>query len=114
VLLQLAQILLRIGIAIGSGTAEAVESLLLLATKPIGGTQSVQGTLVAADCQQQTQRLMVTVATVGGQQFAGFIDDLGIGVGDVVVVDTDVSRVTLVAEDVLLDVIPRASAIHSL
>ena len=55
----------------------------------------------------------MTVAAVGSQQSAGLIDDLSGLVGHVVVVDADVTRVTLVAEDLVLDILPGAASIQA-
>ena len=54
----------------------------------------------------------MTVATVGGQQLAGLVDDLGIRVGHVVVIDTDIAGVTLVGKDMLLDIRPGLAVVQ--
>ena len=87
----MSQILLGIGIALGSGTTEAVEGLVLLSTEPVGQTQRILGTLVVAYRQQQAQGLVMAVAAVGGEQLAGLIDGGSSGIGHVVVVDADVA-----------------------
>ena len=56
----------------------------------------------------------MAVATVGSQQFAGLVDGSGILVGSTVVVNADLTGVTLVFEDVLLDISPCAASIHAL
>lgn len=46
-------------------------------------------------------------------RLAGLVDDLGGLVGHVVVEDADVTGVTLVAEDVFLDILPGAASVHA-
>lgn len=55
----------------------------------------------------------MAVNAVSGEQLAGLVDDLGGLVGHVVVEDADVTGVTLVAEDVFLDIFPGAASIHA-
>lgn len=74
---RLPQVLLGIGIATRRCAAEAVERLLLPAAEPVGGAQGVLGPLVVVDAHQQAQGLMVAVAAVGVQQFAGLVDGHG-------------------------------------
>ena len=54
----------------------------------------------------------MTVATVGSQQLAGLVDDLGIRVGHVVVIDTDIAGITLVGKDMLLDIRPSLTVVQ--
>ena len=55
----------------------------------------------------------MAVATVGSQQFAGFVDSSGSLIGHVVEVDTDITGVSLIFQDVLLDVFPRLTTIEA-
>ena len=55
----------------------------------------------------------MAVTAVSRQESTGLVDDLGGIVGHVVVVYADVTRVTLVAEDLVLDILPGAASIHA-
>ena len=88
------------------------EGLVLLAVEPEGYTQGILGTLVSANGLQQAKSLTVTVATVGSQQFAGFIDSSSCLIGNVVEIDADITGVTQVFQDMLLDISPRATVIQ--
>ena len=112
-LLQLAQIFLCIGIATGSGTTEALQGFLLLTAEPVGYPQGILRALIVAHGEQLLQSLVVTVYAVGRQQFAGFIDNLGSLVGNIVIVNADIAGVTLVFEYILTEILPRLSAIHA-
>ena len=55
----------------------------------------------------------MAVATVGSQQFAGLVDSSCRLVRHVIEVDTDITGITLILQDVFLDVFPRLATIHT-
>ena len=56
----------------------------------------------------------MAVATVGSQQFAGFVDGGCRLIGHIVEVDTDITGVSLIFQDVLLEIGPCAALIQML
>ena len=55
----------------------------------------------------------MAVATVGSQQFAGLVDSGCRLIGHIVEIDADVTGVSLIFQDVLLDVFPRLTTIEA-
>ena len=110
---QTTEVLLGIAVAISGSTTEALKGLIFLTSEPEGDTQGVLGTFIVANSLQQAERLAMAVDAISGEQLAGLVDGGCCLVGNIVEIDADITGVSLIFQDVLLDVFPRLTTIEA-